>query len=132
MRHLVEHIGFRLRKKLLDKIKVEDIKPSSRRYPYIAFKPEREPGDIILEVENLSKKNEAGEYLFRNTLTLRATPTADGWNVRYLYTDERWSEGTGTLAEWDGAYYWIALTSHKGFKARLRLDLQRIVPEPGA
>ena len=73
-----------------------------------------------------------GEYLFRNTLTLRATPTADGWNVRYLYTDERWSEGTGTLAEWDGAYYWIALTSHKGFKARLRLDLQRIVPEPGA
>jgi ATPase subunit of ABC transporter with duplicated ATPase domains len=39
---------------------------SSRRYPYIAFKPEREPGDIILEVENLSKKNEAGEYLFKN------------------------------------------------------------------
>ena len=73
-----------------------------------------------------------GEYLFRNTLTLRATPTADGWNVRYLYTDERWSEGTGTLAEWDGAHYWIALASHKGFKARLRLDLQRIMPAPEA
>jgi len=66
-----------------------------------------------------------GEYLFRDTLTLRATPTQDGWNVRYLRTDERWSEGVGTLAEWDGAYYWIALSSQKGFKARLRLELQR-------
>lgn len=54
------------RKKALDKLNLEDIQVSMRRYPYIAFKPEREPGDIILEVENLSKKNEAGEYLFRN------------------------------------------------------------------
>lgn len=65
-----------------------------------------------------------GEYLFRDTLTLRATPTQDGWNVRYLRTDERWSESTGTLAEWDGTYHWIALSSQKGFKARLRLELQ--------
>ncbi|MFZ4633439.1 MAG: ABC-F family ATP-binding cassette domain-containing protein [Saprospiraceae bacterium] len=54
------------RKKALDKLNLEDIQVSTRRYPYISFKPEREPGDIILEVENLSKKNEEGEYLFRN------------------------------------------------------------------
>ena len=42
------------------------MRPSSRRYPYIAFKPEREPGDVILEIENLSKKNEQGESLFKN------------------------------------------------------------------
>ena len=73
-----------------------------------------------------------GEYLFRNTLTLRATPTADGWNVRYLYTDERWSEGTGSLAEWDGSTTGLHSHRTKGFKARLRLDLQRIAPEPAA
>ncbi len=45
---------------------LEEMQISMRRYPYIAFKPERDPGDVILEVENLSKKNEAGEYLFQN------------------------------------------------------------------
>lgn len=52
------------RKKALEKLNLEDMQVSMRRYPYIAFKPEREPGDIILEIENLSKKNEAGEFLF--------------------------------------------------------------------
>src|SRR5690606_15354672 len=78
------------------------------------------------------KQHVAGEYLFRDTLTLRITPTTDGWNLRYLRTDERWSEGMGTLADWDGTHFWIALTSQKGFKARLRLDVQRIAPDPDA
>ena len=43
------------RKKLLDKITLEDIEPSSRRYPYIGFKPNREVGNDILFVEKLSK-----------------------------------------------------------------------------
>ncbi|WP_242928271.1 ABC-F family ATP-binding cassette domain-containing protein [Pontibacter vulgaris] len=43
------------RARLLEKLTVEDIKPSSRKYPYIAFKPEREAGNQILNVENLSK-----------------------------------------------------------------------------
>ncbi|TPE42527.1 ABC-F family ATP-binding cassette domain-containing protein [Pontibacter mangrovi] len=43
------------RAKLLEKLTVEDIQPSSRKYPYIAFKPEREAGNQILNVENLSK-----------------------------------------------------------------------------
>ena len=43
------------RKKLLDKIELDDIKPSSRRYPYIHFKPSREAGDDILTVSNLNK-----------------------------------------------------------------------------
>lgn len=58
------------RKKALDKLNLEDISPSSRRYPYIAFKPEREPGDVIFECNNLSKKDIEGEYLFKN-LTFR-------------------------------------------------------------
>lgn len=43
------------RKKLLEKITLDDIKPSSRRYPYIAFKPEREAGAQLLQVEGLTK-----------------------------------------------------------------------------
>ena len=43
------------RKKLLDKINVDDIKPSSRRYPHIFFKPEREAGDQLLNVNGISK-----------------------------------------------------------------------------
>ena len=54
------------RKKALDKLNLEDIRPSSRRYPFINFKPEREPGDVIFECENLSKRAENGEYLFQN------------------------------------------------------------------
>lgn len=43
------------RKKLLDKIELDDIKPSSRKYPYIDFKYEKKLGDYILKVDNLSK-----------------------------------------------------------------------------
>ena len=43
------------RKKLLEKITLDDIKPSTRRYPYIAFKPEREAGNQLLQVDGLTK-----------------------------------------------------------------------------
>ena len=54
------------RKKALDKLNLEEIKPSSRKYPFINFQPERAPGDQILRVENLGKKDENGNWLFRN------------------------------------------------------------------
>lgn len=54
------------RKKMLDKLKVEDIKPSSRRYPAIIFDREREAGDQILNVEKLSATSEDGDVLFQN------------------------------------------------------------------
>ena len=53
------------RQKLLQKLTLEDIKPSSRRYPYIAFKSEREPGNQLLSVENLSAKVD-GQTVFKN------------------------------------------------------------------
>lgn len=53
------------RKKELEKLTIDDIKVSSRRFPYVAFKPEREPGNIILEVEGLSKTID-GEEVFKD------------------------------------------------------------------
>ncbi len=54
------------RKKALDKLNLEDIQASSRRYPYISFRPEREPGDVILDIEKLGKRGITGEYLFQD------------------------------------------------------------------
>jgi ATPase subunit of ABC transporter with duplicated ATPase domains len=52
------------RKKMLSKLKVDDIKPSSRRYPAIIFEREREAGDQILNVQGLSATSEDGDLLF--------------------------------------------------------------------
>ena len=54
------------RKKMLEKLNVEEIKPSSRKYPGIFFTPEREPGNQILEVAGLTKTLEDGTVLFRD------------------------------------------------------------------
>lgn len=53
------------RKKMLEKLKVDDIKPSSRRYPAIIFEQEREAGDQILNIQDLSASIDA-EVLFKN------------------------------------------------------------------
>ena len=52
------------RKKMLEKLNVEEIRPSSRKYPGIIFQMEREPGNQILEVENLKAVDEDGTVLF--------------------------------------------------------------------
>ena len=70
------------RKKALDKLNLEDMRPSTRRYPFIHFKPEREPGDVIFEAISLTKKRpiiepteatkfqkvdlNVGDYFFKN------------------------------------------------------------------
>jgi ATPase subunit of ABC transporter with duplicated ATPase domains len=58
------------RKKLLEKLTVEDMPVSSRKYPYVVFKPERPCGDIILEIKGLSKTIEGVRVLDDLTLTV--------------------------------------------------------------
>ena len=53
------------RKKMIEKLDIEEIRPSSRRYPAIIFEQERKAGDQILNIENLSARLE-GEVLFKN------------------------------------------------------------------
>jgi len=53
------------RKKMIEKLNIADIKPSTRKYPGIIFKPEREAGDMILEVHGLSASVD-GKLLFKN------------------------------------------------------------------
>ena len=54
------------RKKMLEKLNVEEIRPSSRKYPGIIFQMEREPGNQILEVEGLKAVDDEGQVLFNN------------------------------------------------------------------
>lgn len=54
------------RKKALEKLNLEEIKPSSRKYPFIHFQMEREPGDQLLAIKDLSAKDYEGNTLFSN------------------------------------------------------------------
>ena len=59
------------RKKSLEKIELDEIKPSNRKYPYIDFKPDREPGKEILKVENLSKTINGEKILDNISFTVK-------------------------------------------------------------
>lgn len=91
------------RKKLLDKIRVEDIKPSSRRYPYIAFTPDREAGDQLLQVDGISKTVDGEQVLKNVSFTLKkgdkvafVGPNSIGKTIlfRILMGEEEPDEGT--------------------------------------
>lgn len=58
------------RKKMLDKITLDDIQPSSRRYPFVGFTPEREIGNDLLRVENLSKTIDGKKVLDKISFNL--------------------------------------------------------------
>ena len=54
------------RRKMLEKLNVEEIQPSTRKYPAIIFTPEREPGNMVLEVNGLGKTADDGTVLFKS------------------------------------------------------------------
>ena len=60
------------RKKSLEKIELEEIKPSNRKYPYVDFKPDREPGKEILKVENISKTVNGEKILDNVSFTVKS------------------------------------------------------------
>ena len=60
------------RKKSLEKIELEEIKPSNRKYPYIDFKPDREPGKEILKVEKISKTVNGEKVLDNISFTVKS------------------------------------------------------------
>jgi ATPase subunit of ABC transporter with duplicated ATPase domains len=54
------------RKKMLEKLNIDEIQPSTRKYPGIIFTPEREPGNMVLEIAGLGKTLEDGTVLFKD------------------------------------------------------------------
>ena len=76
------------RKKSLEKIELDEIKPSNRRYPYIDFKPDREPGKEILHVKNISKTVNGEKILDNVSFTVKQNDKiaflADNENAKTL------------------------------------------------
>nr|WP_299388653.1 ATP-binding cassette domain-containing protein [Allomuricauda sp.] len=100
------------RKKMLDKLKIEDIKPSSRRYPAIIFEREREAGDQILNIENLSASSEDGDLLFQGV----NVNLAKGDKVAIISRDSRATTAfydiiNGVIKADSGSFQWGVTTT---------------------
>ena len=98
------------RKKLLDKIKLEDIEPSSRRYPYIGFKPNREVGNDILFVKKLSKPG-----LFENlTFTVNKNDKIAFLAENSMIITTLFNILSGKDEDYTGKFKW-GITTNTGF-----------------
>ncbi|MBT3933245.1 MAG: ATP-binding cassette domain-containing protein [Bacteroidetes bacterium] len=127
------------RKKMIEKLNIEDIQPSTRKYPGIIFKPEREAGDVILEVSGLSASMD-GKVLFKDV----EFNAAKGEKIVFLSRDPRamtaFFEIINDKKEADsGTYTWGQTITHaylpidnaEFFKSKLSLFdwLSQFTPE---
>ena len=103
------------RKKLLDNLQMENFTPSSRRYPYVAWKPDRDIGNDLLTVSNLSKTVNGRKVL--NNISFVLTP---GDKVAFVGTDELarttlFQILMGEMEPDEGSFKWGVTTSQSYF-----------------
>ena len=103
------------RKKLLDNLQLDNIKPSSRRYPFVNFKQDREVGNDLLEVKNISKT--IGDRKVLNNVSFLINPNE---KVAFVGTDEiarttLFKIITGEMEPDEGSYKWGITTSRAYF-----------------
>ena len=99
------------RKKMIEKLNIDDVRPSSRRYPGIIFQPEREAGDQIFETENLSKSIDEDLLFAKTDINLNK-----GDKVALISKDSRATTAfyeivTGNLEPDTGSYRWGVTTT---------------------
>ena len=103
------------RKKLLDKLTVEELPASSRRYPFVGFNPDREPGKEILEFHDLSK-TENGEKLFQfGDLRLERTDKVAFLAENELAVTALMKIIAGEDEDYEGTFKWGGTTSMSYF-----------------
>lgn len=99
------------RKKMIDKLNIDDIKPSSRRYPAIIFEMEREVGDQILDVKGLEKTKD-GELLFSNIdLNLKKGDKVAVLSKNSLAITEFFEILAGNTQQHKGTFAWGVTTN---------------------
>ena len=103
------------RKKQLEKLTLDDIRPSSRKYPYVAFKPDREAGNQLLAVENLTV-NVEGETVLNNLSFI----VAKGDKIAFIGQNNQaktllFQTLMGELAPDEGEFKWGVTTSQSYF-----------------
>ena len=103
------------RKKSLEKIELEEIKPSNRRYPYVDFKPDREPGKEILQVKNISKTIDGEKILDNVSFTVK-----QGDKIAFLADNENaktvlFQIIAGEIEQDSGELIWGTTITHSYF-----------------
>ncbi len=99
------------RKKMLDKITLDDIKPSSRRYPFVGFKPEREIGNDLLQVDNLCVTIDGKKILDKVTFTLNKDDKVAFLADNDIITTTLFKVLTGEITPDSGTVRWGVTTS---------------------
>ncbi|WOO36120.1 ATP-binding cassette domain-containing protein [Anaerocolumna sp. AGMB13020] len=103
------------RKKALEKIELDDIRPSSRKYPYIDFRPFREIGNEVLTVTNLSKTIDGVKVLDNLSFTITHDDKAAFVGPNTLATTTLFRILAGELEPDEGTYKWGITTSQSYF-----------------
>ena len=99
------------RKKLIDKLTLDDIKPSSRRFPYVAFKPEREIGKNCLEIKDLCKTID-GQVIFDHlNLTINPNDKVAFVGPNHYAKTVLFQILAGEMEPDSGSYTWGVTTS---------------------
>ncbi len=99
------------RKKLIEKLTIDDIKPSSRRFPYVAFKPNRDLGKNVLEIKNLSKTIEGVKVLDNLSLTINPGDKVAFVGPNHYAKTVLFQIVAGEMEPDEGTYTWGVTTS---------------------
>ena len=103
------------RKRALEKIQLDDIQPSSRKYPYIDFRPDREIGNEVLMVEGLSKTIDGEKVLDNISFTLNREDKVAFVGGNELAKTTLFQILTGEMEPDEGTYKWGVTTSQAYF-----------------
>ncbi|GGC98723.1 ABC-F family ATP-binding cassette domain-containing protein [Pontibacillus salipaludis] len=103
------------RKKLLDKISLDDIQPSSRRYPYVAFKPDREIGNDLLKVDGLTKTIDGVKVLDNVSFTMNKDDKIALVGDNEIAKTTLFKIIMGEMEADEGTYKWGVTTSQSYF-----------------
>lgn len=103
------------RKRALEKIQLDDIRPSSRKYPYIDFRPEREIGNEVLQVENLTKVIDGEVILDHLSFTLNRGDKVALVGANELAKTTLFKILMGEMEPDEGTYKWGITTSQTYF-----------------
>jgi len=103
------------RRKLLENITLDDIKPSSRRYPYVAFSPEREIGNDLLRVDGLTKTINGQKVLDNVSFTINKDEKVAFVGRDDLVNTTLFEILTGNMEADSGEYHWGVTTSQSYF-----------------
>jgi ATPase subunit of ABC transporter with duplicated ATPase domains len=103
------------RKKLLDKISLDDIRPSSRKYPYVGFTPEREIGNDLLRVEGITKTIDGEKVLNNVSFVMNKEDKIALVGANELAKTTLFKILTGEIEADSGTYKWGVTTSQAYF-----------------